>query len=456
MQIAQILAGYSLGEADLLRRAMGKKIRAEMDKQRARFVDGATERGVAKAQAEAIFDLLAKFADYGFNKSHAAAYALVAYQTAYLKANFPVEFLAASMTLDMSNTDKLAEFRAEAERLGIRIVPPDVNRSGAEFEPDGKSIVYALAAIKGVGRQAVDSLAQARGSSPFRDLHDLADRIDPKAVNKRAFECLAAAGAFDRLEPSRARALAAADVVLSHAARRLGDRMAGQSQLFGGAAAAPLAVPVVPDWLPSDRLKREFDAIGFFLSGHPLDDYASTLKRLRVQPWVRFCEAVKEEGASAGRLAAIVVGRTEKRTKTGNKMGILALSDPSAPFEAVIFSEGLQQYGGLLEEGARVVLQVSAELQGEDVRARIQTVEALDELAARHQRGLNVFVRGAAPLDSLARRLEAGGDGEVSLVLMLEDTRSEVELRLPGRYRVTPQIAGAIKAIPGVVMVEDL
>ncbi|ALK10206.1 DNA polymerase III subunit alpha [Blastochloris viridis] len=455
MQIAQILAGYSLGEADLLRRAMGKKIRAEMDKQRARFVDGATERGVDKAQAETIFDLLAKFADYGFNKSHAAAYALVAYQTAYLKANFPVEFLAASMTLDMSNTDKLAEFRAEAERLGIKIVPPDLNRSGAEFEPDGRSIVYALAAIKGVGRQAVDSLVAARAAAPFRDLQDLAERIDPKAVNKRTFECLAAAGACDRLERSRARAVAAADVVLAHAARRLDDRIAGQSELFGGAAAAPLAVPLVPDWLPSDRLKREFDAIGFFLSGHPLDDYAATLKRLRVQAWTEFCEAVKEDGATAGRLAAIVVGRTEKRTKTGNKMGILALSDPSAPFEAVIFSEGLQQYGALLEEGARVVLQVSAEVQGEDVRARIQGVEALDEVAARHQRGLNVFMREAGPLDSLARRLEAGGDGEVAVVLVLDGGRTEVEVRLPGRYKVSPQIAGAIKAIPGVMTVED-
>ncbi|BBF92247.1 DNA polymerase III subunit alpha [Blastochloris tepida] len=456
MQIAQILAGYSLGEADLLRRAMGKKIRAEMDKQRARFVDGATERGVEKAQAEAIFDLLAKFADYGFNKSHAAAYALVAYQTAYLKANFPVEFLAATMTLDMSNTDKLAEFRAEAERLGIRIVPPCVNRSGAEFEPDGKAIVYALAAIKGVGTQAVGSLVAARGPTPFRDLHDLAERIDPKAVNKRTYESLAAAGAFDALERSRARALAAADIVLGHAARRLDDRAAGQSELFGGAAAAPLALPHVAEWLPSDRLKREFDAIGFFLSGHPLDDYAATLKRQRVQPWTAFCEAVKEEGATAGRLAAIVVGRTEKRTKTGNKMGILALSDPSAPFEVVVFSEVLQQYGPLLEEGARVVLQVSAEIQGEDVRARIQSVEPLDEVAARHQKGLNVFVRGASPLDSLARRLEPGGDGEVGLVVMLEESRTEIEMRLPGRYKVTPQIAGAIKAIPGVVMVQEM
>ena len=453
MQIAQILAGYSLGEADLLRRAMGKKIRSEMDKQRARFVTGSTERGVEKSQAEAIFDLLAKFADYGFNKSHAAAYALVAYQTAYLKANFPVEFLAASMSLELSNTDKLAEFRTEAERLGIRIVPPDLNRSGAEFEPDGSAIIYALAAIKGVGRHAVDALVKARGERPFRSLGDLADRIDPKAVNKRAYESLAAAGAFDALEKSRARAFASADIVLAHAGRKADDRALGQSELFGGGAAPPLAIPPAVEWLPADRLKREFDAIGFFLSGHPLDDYAATLKRLNVQTWTAFCRSVRE-GATAGRLAGIVVGRSEKRTKQGQKWAILAVSDASAPFEVVVFADSLQQYGPLVEEGARAVIQVSADLQGEDVRARLQSAEALDVAAARHQKGLKVHLRAREPLDSLAQRLEPG-EGEVGLVIELPEEGKEVEVKLPGRYRITPQIAGAIRAIPGVVAVLD-
>ena len=193
MQIAQILSGYSLGEADLLRRAMGKKIKKEMDAQRERFVSGAIERGLDEKSADEIFDLLAKFADYGFNKSHAAAYALVAYQTAYLKANYPVEFLAASMTLDLSNTDKLSEFRREAQRLGFRVDPPSINRSGVTFEVhadgDGQlSIRYALAAIKGVGQQAVESLVAARGSQAFKDLSDLARRINPRLVNKKTLE----------------------------------------------------------------------------------------------------------------------------------------------------------------------------------------------------------------------------------------------------------------------------
>ncbi len=200
MQIAQLLAGYSLGEADLLRRAMGKKIRKEMEQQRERFVSGAVARGVERNQANAIFELLARFADYGFNKSHAAAYALVAYQTAYMKANHPVEFIAASMTLDMGNTDKLAEFRAEAERLGIKLDPPSINRSHVAFEVAGNTIHYALGALKGVGTQAVEAIVAARAERPFADLADFAGRMNPRAMNKRVLESLVAAGAFDELE----------------------------------------------------------------------------------------------------------------------------------------------------------------------------------------------------------------------------------------------------------------
>src|SRR6187431_2030134 len=219
MQAAQILAGYTLGQADLLRRAMGKKIRKEMQEQRAHFVKGATERGIERAHADAIFDLLERFAEYGFNKSHAAAYALVAYQTAYMKANYPVEFLAASMTLDMGNTDKLAEFRGEAGRLGIKVEPPQVNRSGRHFEVEGNTIFYSLAALKGVGGQAVDSIVEARQEKPFRDISDFAARINPRNVNKRVLESLAAAGAFDKLEPNRARVFGAVEAMLSAATR---------------------------------------------------------------------------------------------------------------------------------------------------------------------------------------------------------------------------------------------
>jgi DNA polymerase-3 subunit alpha len=456
MQAAQLLAGYSLGEADLLRRAMGKKIRAEMLAQRDRFVSGGVERGVERSQAETIFELLERFADYGFNKSHAAAYALVAYQTAYMKANYPVEFLAASMTLDAGNTDKLAEFRAEAQRLGIKVMPPSVNRSGVAFEVDGDTIHYSLAALKGVGTQAVEAIVAARGDRPFTDLSDFATRINPRAVNKRVLESLAAAGAFEALEGNRARVFAAVDAILGEAQRAHETKESGALEFsFGDSATrGALRLPKVEAWLPAERLQKEFDAIGFFLSGHPLDDYMLALKRMRVQSWAEFTRAVKS-GVSAGRVAATVVARTERRTRTGSKMGIIGLSDPSGHYEAVLFSEGLQEYRDLLEPGSAVLLMLSAELQGDEVRARIQTAEPLDKAAAKLQKALRVFVRDEAPIESVAKRLDGKGDGEVSMVLMLREG-TEVEVKLPGRFKVSPQIAGAIKAIPGVVEVQAL
>ncbi len=248
--------------------------------------------------------------------------------------------------------------------------------------------------------------------------------------------------------------------------------------MFGGAADAPtIVLPNLESWLPADRLRREYDAIGFFLSGHPLDDYATALKRLRVQSWSEFSRAVKT-GATAGRVAATVVSRMERRTKTGNKMGIMGLSDPTGHFEAVLFSEGLAQYRDVLEPGSAVLLQLGAELQGEDVRARILHAEPLDDAAAKTQKGLRIFVQDDKPLESIAKRLEgqhaapannvgrlqpakqptaqpAGGDGEVTLVMML-DLETEVELKLPGKFRVSPQIAGAIKAVSGVVDVQTV
>jgi len=465
-QIARDLAGYSLGKADILRRAMGKKDRKEMASQRDDFISGAVDHGISRNDAQVIFETCAKFAEYGFNKSHSAPYALLTYQTAYMKANYPVEFLAATMTLAMGNTDKLAEYRAEAERLGIKVEPPSINRSGIEFEVEGNSIHYALAALRGVGRQAVESIVAARADRPFADLADFANRINPRALNKRVLESLAAAGAFDVFEPNRARVHAAVDTLLATAQRTHDDSARGQSELFGGPASPErLALPALEAWLPAERLKREYEAVGFFLSGHPLDDYASALKRLRVQSWAEFSRAVKA-GASAGRVAGTVVSRTERRTRTGSKMGIIGLSDPSGHYEAVLFAEGLAQYRDLLEPGTAVLLLLSAEVQAEEVRARIQSVEPLDDAAAKTQKGLRVFLRNEEPIAGVARRLEPTRNGaarkgaeqpdaEVSVVLLLQNG-SEVEVKLPGRFKVSPQIAGAIKAVSGVVTVEAL
>ena len=458
-QIARDLAGYSLAQADILRRAMGKKIKAEMDAQRERFVTGAVERGVARATADAIFDACAKFAEYGFNKSHSAPYAFITYQTAWFKANHPAEFLAASMTLDKGNTDKLAEFRAEAERLGIKVAPPSVNASDVDFDvrvgADGRpTIIYALSALKGVGDAQAEALVLARGGRAFASLSDMANRLDPRLVNKKALESLAAAGTFDELERDRAVAFASIEPMLAIANRGASERAAGQNALFGETEAEPLKVRAAP-WSEAEKLKHEFDAVGFFLSGHPLEAYDSALKRLRATRWADFARSVRA-GASTARLGASVLDRYERRTRTGSKIGIVQLSDPSGQYEAILFQEGLNQFRDLLEKGSDVLVTLQASLEGEDVRARIVNVERLNDAAAKVHKGLRIFVRDAAPLNSIEARLKAPGDGEVSLVVILGAKEGEVEIRLPGRYAVSSAIAGALKAAPGVVAVEHV
>ncbi|MER9892970.1 DNA polymerase III subunit alpha [Mesorhizobium sp. M0119] len=455
MQIAQELSGYSLGEADLLRRAMGKKIRAEMDKQRERFVSGAVERGVGKPQADFIFDLLAKFADYGFNKSHAAAYAVVSYQTAYLKAHYPVEFLAASMTLDMGNTDKLADFRQDALRLGIEVVAPSVMTSFRDFEVGENRIFYSLAALKGVGDAAVEHIV-ARGEKPFKSLADFCERVDPKIVGKRVFESLIMAGALDCFGHERAAMMAGVERMMGLASLAQQNAVTGQHDIFGaslGAQSQALNLPATEPWLAADRLHREFQVVGFYLSAHPLDEYKAALQKMRVQTWGEFSAAVKR-GAAAGRLAGTVTTKQERKTRTGNKMGVVQFSDTSGQYEAVLFSEGLAQYRDLLEPGRSVVITVSAEDRPEGVNLRIQTVQSLEDEASRVQKALRIFVRDAAPIGTLAGQLAVKGEGQVSFVLIKDDGQGEVEIELPSRYRISPQIASAMRAVPGVVEVE--
>jgi DNA polymerase-3 subunit alpha len=457
MQVAQALSGYSLGEADLLRRAMGKKIKAEMDAQRDRFVKGAIEGGIKKEIASEIFDLLAKFADYGFNKSHAAAYAIVAFQTAYLKANYPVEFLAASMTLDMGNTDKLSEFRRDAERLGIKVERPAINQSGVEFDVADGKIFYALGAIKGVGTAAVESLVAARQSAgPFRDLADLARRIDTRLVNRRTLEALIAAGALDELEADRARAVAALEGMLALSNRTRDEAAAGQFDLLsGGVVQEAFRIPQVEPWAPAEKLKREHEAVGFFLSGHPLDDYEHVLKRLRVQRYADFAQTVRVNGTGVGKVAVSVIDKSERRTKSGSKMGIVNLSDPSGQFEAVLFSEGLMKLRDLLEPGRALVLRLSAVLDGEEVRPRIEDAEELDGLAARQKQDLVVYLRDEKAVASVAERIRpreaTRAEGKVSIVMIIDDGAQEVEIELPGKFPVNQQIANAVRAAPGVV-----
>lgn len=457
MQIAQVLSGYSLGEADLLRRAMGKKIKAEMDQQSERFVDGAIKNGVSKPQAKNIFELLAKFANYGFNKSHAAAYAIVSYQTAYMKAHYPVEFLAASMTYDMANTEKLNDFRQDAGRLGIKVLPPSVQTSFRMFETGDMRIYYSLAAIKGVGENAVEHIVEVRGDKPFESLEDFCLRIDPKQVNRRVFESLISAGAFDCFGHDRAALVTGMDRIIGYAQRAAENKTSGQFDIFGsgggGQQTEKINLPTFDPWTPSDKLMREYQVLGFYLSAHPLDSYKETLAKLRVQTFADFAAAVKK-GATAGRLAGTVTGRQERKTRTGNKMGIVTFSDSSGGYEAILFSEALAQYRDLLEPGKSLVIIVQADERPEGIGLRIQNVQSLEEQSVRMQKALRVFVRDSGPLKIVARHLNTRGDGLVSFVVIKDDGRREIEVALTDRYRLSPEIAAALRTAPGVLDVE--
>ena len=463
MQIAQELASYSLGGADLLRRAMGKKIRSEMDAQRKTFVDGAVARGVPEMKAEEIFAQMSKFAGYGFNKSHAAAYALVAYQTAYLKANYPVEFLAASMTFDMGNTDKLNGFLQELNRLGIPLLPPDINYSRPDFgveteeTPGGprQAIRYALAAVKNVGEGAMETLVDEReAGGPFKDLGDFADRADTRMVNKRQIENLACAGAFDALDPNRHRVFAGAEIIVRHAAAATSERESAQESLFGngagGVAKAKLVLPEVEDWAAMERLRHEFEAIGFYLSAHPLDAYGQNLERLGV---VRHADLARALDRDPGRkrLAGIVIGKQERTSRRGNRFAFLQLSDTGGVYEVVIFSEVLSASSELIEGGEPLLLTVEGRSDGEGLRLMAHEIAPLEAAVAEAGVGLRLFLSGREPLDRVKAVLEhePRGRGRVALVLDLADGQ-EVELELPDSYRLSPDVRQAIKTLAGI------
>jgi DNA polymerase-3 subunit alpha len=466
MQIAQVLAGYSLGGADLLRRAMGKKIQSEMDAQRQAFVSGAVARGVEARRADHIFDQMAKFAGYGFNRSHAAAYALLAYQTAYLKANYPVEFLAALMTLDLGNTDKLNLFRQELGRLGIALLPPDINRSEVEFavEADPRTgkpaIRYALAAVKGVGAQAMALVVAERAQNgPFRDLFDFARRLDVKSFNRRQFESLAKAGAFDCLNPNRAQTFAAAETLLRQASLAGEERSSRQENLFGGidpAFAVRPALPVVADWPPVERLQQEFAAIGFYLSSHPLDPYGKSLERAGIVKFADLPAALAAGGGSRFRLAGIVVGRKERTSARGNRFAFVQMSDTSGVYEVMLFSEMLREARALLDAGEPLVVTAEARRDEDSLKLAAQKVEPLDGVVADAAAGLKVFLGKPEALPGLKGLFarEVGGRGRVSLVLDLP--QREVEIAIPGGFRVDPKVRAAIKSLPGVVDVHDI
>ena len=464
MQIAQVLSGYSLGGADLLRRAMGKKIKAEMDAQRAAFIEGATKKGVSVQLAEHIFGQVEKFAGYGFNKSHAAAYALIAYQTAYFKANYPVEYLAAFMTYCIGNTDKLNVFRQECDRLGIRLLPPDINRSGVGFivenTRDGAAIRYALAAIKGVGAQSTAQIvAEREANGPFKHLFDFARRLDVRFLNKRQLESLATAGAFDALTANRAQAFAAAELLLRHAAAATDERVTRQENLFGdnGAALSTVgALPATTPWLPVEKLQHEFDAIGFYLSAHPLEAYGKSLERLGVVKAAELSQRIAG-GSTRCKVAGIVVGKKERNSARGSRFAFVQLSDQSGMFEVTVFSDVLGPARPYLDSGSPLLLTIDGREDGDTLRLTAQEIEPLDQAVAHAAAGLRIRLDSTEAVPMLAALMskETGGKGRVSLVVPVSEAR-EVEIVLRGGFRIGPGIRGQVQAVGGVLEVHDI
>ncbi len=466
MQIAQVMAGYSLGGADLLRRAMGKKIKEAMDAERPKFEKGAAENGVPAKKASEVFDLLEKFANYGFNKSHAAAYAVVSYQTGWLKANHPVEFMAGVMNCDIHLTEKLAIYFEEVRKgLKLAYVPPCVNRSLATFDVVDGKLVYALGALKNVGTEAMNLIVAGRDDRPFATLFDLARRVDLKKVGKRPLEMLARAGAFDQLDKNRRRVFDSLEGLVAYSAAIHEQKNSNQVSLFGEAG-DDLPEPRmagVPDWLPAERLAEEFRAIGFYLSGHPLDDYMPALKRKDVMT-LDEVEAKAARGPFMAKMAGVVAGRQERKSARGNRFAFAQLSDPSGAFEVTLFSEVLEKSREFLDTGSKVVITAEATMESDQLKLLIRSVGPVDAAIADAGRSsLRLYLDDASAVPTIARVLEdaksaarSASPGEIYVYLQDPKLPGDVEMDLGQMFPINPQIKGALKSLDGVLDVEEI
>ena len=468
MQIAQEMAGYTLGGADLLRRAMGKKIQAAMDAERPKFIEGAKANGVAESKAVEVWNLLDKFANYGFNKSHAAAYAVVSYQTGWLKANHPVEFMAGVMNCDIHLTEKLAIYAEEVRRgLDIEVVPPCVNRSEEMFSVSTGRLVYGLGALKNVGIEAMRLITRARGDTPFVTIFDLARRADLKRVGKRSLEMLARAGAFDQLEPNRRRVFESLDALVNYSAAVQEQKHSDQVSLFGEAGEdlpEPRLAPV-EDWQPVERLAEEHKAIGFYLSGHPLDDYLPALKRKNVLTLEQIQQKAEQDGAAIAKVGVIVSGLQERKSGRGTRFFRMTISDPTGQVSGmVLFADDFEATRRVLEQTNQVVMTLEARFNEGQFDPVGRSVAPMDAVVAdAGSSGLRILIEDAqavAPvasvLDGAAQSVKSAGRGPVLFCLMDPTLPGEVEIDTGREYPLTPQVRSAIKSLAGVMAVEEV
>ncbi|MFT6072438.1 MAG: DNA polymerase-3 subunit alpha [Alphaproteobacteria bacterium] len=466
MQIAQILSGYSLGEADLLRRAMGKKIKAEMDQQRERFVDGAISKSVDADQAGGIFDLVAKFAGYGFNKSHAAAYALVSYQTAYLKANYPVEFMAAVMTFDMSNTDKLVLDKQEVDRLKTPLIPPCVNQSNVTFSVRDQKIHYALCAVKNVGEAVMGQLVQEREvNGLFKDITDFAKRLGTGVINKRTLEFLIKSGAMDCFGYHRKQLLESIDSIVAEANRTTSEAQSGQNSLFGDDCVISSHIPIAKtaEFPMLERLSHEHQALGFYLSAHPLDDYETILKKANIMQYSKFVAQILKGGMNKTKLAGTVSGFKERKSAKGNRFAFVQLSDASGAYEVMIFSDTLNAVRDLLKAGTSIILSVEGETEpdSEQVRLRVHGVQSFDDLPQTEET-INIHFdfyndKEAAILMPKIQTLVKGlkqGTGKISFCVPINKHSQIAKISLSNGYLITAGFKTKLQKLPNIIKIE--
>ncbi|HEX2802847.1 MAG TPA: DNA polymerase III subunit alpha, partial [Sphingomicrobium sp.] len=457
MQAAQVLAGYSLGSADLLRRAMGKKIQREMDAQRATFVEGcATHNNIPAGKANELFDLIDKFAGYGFNKSHAAAYALVAFQTAWLKAHHRPEFYAASMSFDMAQTDKLALFVEDMRRGGVECLPPCLNSSDAFFTVEEGAVRYALGALKGVGEKAMDSVVAERAANGrFKSLDDFAERIEPRLLNRRQVESLAGGGAFETLEPDRASVFAAAETILAHAASAADQRESGQHGLFGSGDSSipPIRLPDA-QWSLVERMAAERDSFGFYFSGHPVETHEHLLTAHRVKRFDEIGEVRIAEGERVTVTMAAMVEDVRWRTSAkGRRFLTATLSDPSGQFQATAFDdEPIEALQKAAANGACGLLSVELDRRsGDDTpRAAVKRFQPLESLAKRTRLLMTISLQDGDRMPQVAAELARcrGGTGAVRLNLSLKDGGEATVLA--GRdFELDAELAARLERIAG-------
>ncbi|ATG47824.1 DNA polymerase III subunit alpha [Celeribacter ethanolicus] len=472
MQIAQVMAGYSLGGADLLRRAMGKKIKEAMDAERPKFEAGAAKNGVDKKKASEVFDLLEKFANYGFNKSHAAAYGVVSYQTGWLKANHPVEFMAGVMNCDIHLTDKLSIFCEEVRRgLDIEIIPPCVNRSLATFDVVDQKLVYALGALKNVGVEAMQLIVKAREETgkPFVTLFDFARRVDLKKVGKRPLEMLARAGAFDLLDSNRRRVFDSLDALVQYSAAIHEQKASNQVSLFGDAGEdlpEPRLSPV-GDWVASERLMEEQKAIGFYLSGHPLDDYAAALKRKKIGTLAEVQARAEAEGGVIMKVGVLVSGFRPMKSGKGTRYFRMNISDPTGQLAGIAMFPKKGEYEPsyeIFEKHDKLVMSLEGRFNDGQFDPMIRSVAPMETVVAdAGGAGLKIYCEDTRAivmvgelLNRVTQEAKQPAKGAISFCLMPPDSQNEVEIDVPQPFVITPEVKGAIKSFDGVVMVEDM